>query len=219
MRGPLGILVLLGSIFAAVAVNAVPAPVSLKTEKDLTSWEFVAVPPTAVAAVCHLTTEGNIAVSGKPIGYLCTKGSFDNYRLHAEWRWPADAVKNSNSGVLLHIASGPKDRAWPECFQVQTKPTRTGDLLPMAGATFAEKLSTPPGVKNPQLDHRADTVEKPLGEWNTCDITCRDGTIEIVINGVLANRVSNATPGAGKVGFQCEGTPYELRNVTLTPLD
>ena len=28
-------------------------------------------------------------VAGKPVGYLVTKSSFENYQLHAEWRWPA----------------------------------------------------------------------------------------------------------------------------------
>ncbi len=194
-------------------------PVTLTSANDLGAWEFVATPSTSLGSVCHFSEDGTLKLDGKPIGYIATKKSFDNYRLHVEWRWPTNAAKNSNSGVLLHIASGPKDRAWPECFQVQTKPSRAGDLLPMAGAVFAEKLSTPPEAKTPQLNHRKDDVEKPLGEWNTADITCHNGVIEITINGVVENKVTDASPGAGKIGFQFEGTPYALRNVRLTPLD
>ena len=93
-----------------------------------------------------------------------------------------------------------------------------GDLLPMAGATFAEPLSTPPDAKTPQLNHAAADSERAVGEWNTCDIICRGDTIEVTVNGVRQNRVSGLSVKAGKVGFQLEGTPFELRNVSITPL-
>ena len=135
-------------------------------------------------------------------------------------RWPADAVKNSNSGVLVHVASGPVDRnTWPLCFQVQTKITRVGDLLPMAGAKFVEPLSTAPGAMTPQLERRQPDSEKPLGEWNSFDIVCRGDTLEVSVNGVLQNTVTRCEPHAGKIGIQCEGFPYELRNLRLTPLE
>jgi hypothetical protein len=51
------------------------------------------------------------------------------------------------------------------------------------------------------------------------DVVSRDGTIEVSINGVAQNRVSGAAPRSGRIGFQLEGTPYELRNVTVVPLD
>lgn len=209
-------------VFAAAAgVNrAEPSSARpLVDRKSVEEWEFVGEPASPVSAVCHYTAEGSLAVVGRPVGFLATKTPHRNYRLHAEWRWPADAAKNSNGGVLIHIASGPKDRAWPLCFQVQTKPSRAGDLLPMAGATFAEKLSTPPQAKTAQLDRRADSSEKPFGEWNVCDIVCRDGMIEVTVNGVLQNRVTQASPAEGKIGFQLEGTPYELRNVQLVDLE
>lgn len=218
MRNPFALLLTL-LLAAACRAETAPAPLVLLDGKSLEAWEFVSVPAAPLATVCHYQADGSLAIVGKPVGFIATKKSYDNYRLHAEWRWPADAAKNSNSGILIHIASGPKDRAWPVCFQVQTKPTRAGDLIPMAGAVFAEKLSTPPDAKTPQLDRRAAGAEKPLGEWNVCDVVCRNGTIEITLNGVVQNKVTDATPGAGKIGFQLEGTPYELRNVTLTILD
>lgn len=186
----------------------------LLNNNDLSAWELVATPAADIASSCRYNADGTLAVTGTPVAFIATKASYKNYRLHVEWRWPAAAARNSNGGVLLHIASGPKDRAWPVCFQVQTKPTRAGDLLPMAGATFAEKLTSPEG-KTAQLDRRAESSEKPLGEWNICEIVCRDGAIEVTINGVLQNKVTGASPSEGKVGFQLEGTPFELRNVRI----
>jgi hypothetical protein len=162
-----------------------------------------------------------MTVAGKPVGYLLAAGSYINYKLHAEWRWPADAVKSSNSGFLLHISSGPIDReTWPLCFQIQTKLNRAGDVLPMAGATFAEPLTKQASPKAaPQVDRKKPSSEKPLGEWNTCDIVCRNGIIECSINGVPQNRVTGCKPSSGQIGIQLEGQPYELRKFTLTPLD
>ncbi|HWA10576.1 MAG TPA: DUF1080 domain-containing protein [Opitutaceae bacterium] len=197
------------------------ATIDLFAAKDFAGMQYVVSPATDIKAVCTRKADGSIAVTGAPIGYLATTASYENYQLHVEWRWPVDAAKTSNGGVLLHIASGPVNGTqWPICFQMQTKPTRAGDILPMGGdAKFAEKLSTPPGAPIPQLARQpADSAEKPFGEWNSCDITCRNGTIEVTINGVFQNKVTQCSPAKGLVGLQLEGTPYELRNMRLTPL-
>ena len=188
---------------------------------DLAAWELVTLPatPAEIATVCKFNADGSLAVAGKPVSYLATKTSYEDYQLHAEWRWPANAAKNCNGGVLLHVATGPtNETAWPICFQMQLKPGRAGDMLPMNGAKFAEKLSTPPEAKTPQLDRHADSSEQPLGEWNTCDIVCRSDAIEITVNGVRQNRITGCRPAAGQIGFQLEGTPFELRNVRIEPL-
>ena len=205
---------------ALVRAEAPAKSVDLFNGQDLSGWEYVTPDKTAtLATVCTVKPDGVLAVAGKPVGYLTTKDSYRNYRLHVEYRWPADAAKNSNGGVLLHIASGPIDRdTWPLSLQAQTKLTRFGDLLPMAGATFAEPLTSAPG-KTQQLDRQKPDSEKPLGEWNTIDVVCRGDTVEVSINGVAQNRVTGSKPAAGQIGFQLEGQPYELRNVRLTPLE
>ncbi len=122
--------------------------------------------------------------------------------------------------MLINIASGPIDRnIWPLCFQIQTKIAHVGDLLPMAGAKFAESLSTAPGAKTPQLERQKSDSEKPIGQWNIIEIVCRDSTIECIINGIVQNCVTKCEPPAGKIGIQLEGFPYELRNIWLTQFD
>ena len=204
------------SLGAAVAAS----PINLFNGKDLTGLELVATPATDVATACHVADGGVLAISGKPIGYLLAAGSYENYKLHVEYRWPAEAAKNSNSGVLVHIASGPVDRnTWPLCFQIQTKMGRAGDLLPMAGAKFAEPLSSPPGAKTPQLERAGVAAEKAPGEWNSVDLVCRDGVIQVTINGVSENHVTQCEPHAGRIGLQLEGVPFEIRNFQLTRLN
>jgi hypothetical protein len=179
--------------------------------RDFTGWELVTMPAVPLADAFSVRPDGVIASAGKPIGFLASTQTYRNFRMHVEWRWPHEP---GNGGVLLHIASGPKDREWPLSLQVQTKHGNVGDLLPMAGASFAEPLTSAPGTTPTRARLGADS-EKPAGQWNACDIVARDGTIEVWVNGVLQNKATKVEPSGGKVGFQLEGTPYELRNVTI----
>jgi hypothetical protein len=202
---------------ALLAANACSSPATaLFNGRDLAGWEYVGTPATDIATVCAVQPDGVIAASGQPVGFIATTAPYANYRLHAEWRWPG---KPGNGGVLLHISSGPKDRAWPLSFQVQLKNKAAGDLLPMAGATFAEALTSAPGAATPLKARVAPDSEKPSGEWNTCDITCRGDTIEVSINGVAQNAATHCSLTHGTVGFQFEGAPFELRQISLSPLE
>lgn len=206
--------VLLGLV-TAIQIHAAPAGVALNPQ-DLKDWELITPEHVPIATCCSALNREVLTVSGKPIGYLQTRAEFKNFTLHAEWRWTAQP---GNGGVLVHIASGPIDRnTWPRSQQIQLKHKNAGDFLPMAGATFAEPLSTPPNAKTPTLNHSGADGEKPAGEWNRCDILCRDGVIEVSINGIQQNRVTHSDPASGHVGFQLEGTPFELRNVRIEPL-
>ncbi|KQZ39696.1 DUF1080 domain-containing protein [Duganella sp. Root1480D1] len=180
---------------------------------DLRGWELRTEPAADLASAIGVHAGGVVAVSGSPSGFFATTASYRNYRLHVEWRWPA---KVGNAGVLLNISDGPMDRVWPLSVQVQTKSGNAGDLLPMAGAKFAEPLT---GDKPAVKARMAASSERPAGEWNSADIVSRDGVIEVMVNGVPQNRVTGATPREGRIGFQLEGTPYELRHVELTPLE
>lgn len=178
--------------------------------------EAVTTPAAALQDIATPLPSGGVALAGKPSGFIATRAVYRNFRLHAEWRWPG---KPGNGGLLLHIDSGPRDGVWPHSQQVQTKHGSVGDLLPMAKAGFAEPLTSAPGAYPPIKAHTGADSERPAGEWNSMDVVSRDGAIEVSINGVAQNRVSASDPRAGRIGFQLEGTPYELRNVTIAPLD
>jgi len=177
--------------------------------------ELVTTPGGDLAKVWARGADGVVKVTGEPSGYVATRAGYANYRMHLEWRWPG---KPGNAGVLLHVASGPRDRVWPLSVQVQTKHGAAGDLLPMAGASFVEPLTSAPGAATAVKARVGANSEKPAGEWNSADILCRDGVIEVTVNGVAQNRVSGANPRAGRIGFQLEGAPYELRQLRIEPL-
>jgi hypothetical protein len=181
----------------------------------LGALDIVTTPAAALDTVWQPRADGVIAVAGKPSGFIATRDTYTDYRLHVEWRWTG---KPGNGGVLLHVASGPKDGVWPYSIQVQTKHGAAGDLLPMAGATFNEPLTTAPGAYPPIKAHVAADSERAPGEWNSMDVLVRGGCIDVTINGVAQNAVTIAQPATGRIGFQLEGTPYELRNLRVERL-
>lgn len=212
---PIPVALTMAAALAGCAGTGANNGVPLLDVNGIGAFELVTTPASAIDKVLIPGAAGVITVAGNPSGYVATRATYTNYRLHAEWRWPG---KPGNGGILLHIQGGPKDRVWPLSQQVQTKHGAAGDLLPMAGATFTEPLSTAPGAVTPIKAHTAADSERAPGEWNSVDVVCRDGTIEVVVNGVPQNRVTGSNPASGKVGFQLEGVPYELRNVTIAPL-
>jgi hypothetical protein len=205
-------LALLCAALAGCASAPSPASAPLFGAAGFDAFELVTTPAAAIGDVLVARADGVTALAGAPSGYVATRSSYTNFRLHLEWRWPG---KPGNGGVLLHIQGGPKDKVWPLSQQVQTKFRAAGDLLPMAGAGFAEPLTSPPGAYPAVKAHTAADSERTAGEWNSMDVVSRDGNITVTINGILQNRVSGARPASGKIGFQLEGAPYELREVTI----
>jgi hypothetical protein len=202
-----------GALLCAGLLGCASTPA--RVENPLGALDIVTTPAAALNAVWQPRADGVIAVAGKPSGFIATRDTYTDYRLHVEWRWTG---KPGNGGVLLHVASGPKDGVWPYSIQVQTKHGAAGDLLPMAGATFNEPLTTAPGAYPPIKAHVAADSERPPGEWNSMDVLVRGGCIDVTINGVAQNAVTIAQPATGRIGFQLEGTPYELRNLRVERL-
>jgi hypothetical protein len=201
---------------AAAATSDKPVPVTMPLDlfngKDLTGWSYVASgKPADIARVCSVK-DGVLVCTGSPQGYLLLNDVRANYVLHFEWRWTTANPKN-NSGGLLNITDGPlQQNLWPISFQAQTKTTFAGDIILMSTAACAEA----PAGKT--ANKQKDPSEKAIGEWNTADVVVRGDAIEYTVNGVLQNKVTKCVPSFGKIGFQLEGYPYEMRNIKLSPL-
>ena len=63
-----------------------------------------------------------------------------------------------------------------------------------------------------------ESSEKPAGEWNSYDITSKDGNIEVIVNGVLQNTGTGMSLTEGNIALQSEGGPLQFRNIYLQPL-
>ena len=174
--------------------------------KNLDGWAFRLAPDSNVPATQVFgVKDGVITISGQPFGYMITDKSFDNYKLHLEWRWPGEP---SNSGIFLHAE--PIDAVWPRCAEVNLMAGSAGDMIASGGSSFEE-------LKEGRfLRSTVDSAEKPAGEWNTAEIVCEGNFIQVYINGVLMNQ-AHFDRSEGPIALQSEGGPLEIRNIYISP--
>ncbi len=209
---PLGLSLVVAPWFQA---QTTPPAVDLFADQGFAGWTLVSAESAKIDDICTRTNDG-VRVAGATNGYLLTDADFENYQLHLEYRWPADAAPRCDSGVLLNVVA---PAPTPTCIQLQTKSRYAGDLLQMGGASFAEPVTSPAKFNLPPILSRQNPAsEFPYGEWNVVDVVCQNGAIEVRINGVLQNQVTSVTPRAGRIGIQLEGAAFELRNVRVSPL-
>ena len=183
--------------------------IQLFNGKDLSNWVFHLKDPAVDPTTVFTVKNGVINISGNPFGYMRTKESYSDYKLHAEWRWPGEAI---NSGVFLHGQQ--PDTIWLKCIECQLKAGSAGDFVCMNGADMSERTNKASRVVNKM----AASSEKTAGEWNTLEVTCSANTIEVTVNGVLQNKGTNVSLTGGHICLQSESKEVEFRNVTLTKL-
>ncbi len=197
---------------SALADETVVVPtgkIELFDGKSLAGWSFVSADPQTPASAVWSVRDGVIVCAGKPMGYARTLQRYRDYQLHLEWRFPSGP---GNSGAFVHISG--EDKVWPTCLEAQLMSGDAGQLRCNGGSKVAEL--TPASVI--AVSRCAPDSEKPVGEWNRCDIVCRGDTVTVHINGVLQNKVTGASVSAGAIGLQSEGKPVEFRNIVLEPL-
>jgi hypothetical protein len=160
--------------------------------------------------------DGVIETVGIPVGYLRTVKEYSDYKLHIEWRYPEEPT---NSGVFVHT-NGP-DLIWPGHYQGQLKHLNAGDFIVHGvgmSATLRDTVYTSSAENKPLIAKINPTNEKPAGEWNSYDITCKGNTIEFRVNGLLQNVATNCSVTEGGIGLQAEGSKIQFRNLWIEPL-
>lgn len=189
--------------------------VALFNSKDFTGWKLFLPDAQADPAKTWTVKDGVVACTGNPAGYMRTVVPYENYCLRLEWRFPEKA---GNSGVLLHIQE--PDKVWPKSVEAQLNSGDAGDFWVIDGTEFKEHADP----ANKRVDGRRtaklqDSSEKPLGDWNQYEITCKGNTITVKVNGVVQNTATDCTVTKGFIGLQSEGAPIDFRNITLQPLN
>jgi hypothetical protein len=181
--------------------------IELFNGKDFTGW--ILFVPDADPQQTWSVREGVIHCTGKPAGYIRTREQYRDYKLTVEWRF----LKPGNTGVLLHM-TGP-DRVWPRSIEAQGMYGNQGDFWVIGGTTFKEHG----GKQDRRVPKQGPSHEKPVGEWNTYEILCKGDTIRVFVNGHLVNQATECSDTAGHICIQSEGSEFEVRRVTLEPVD
>ena len=213
-----------GCILACIAVAlshaddhsdhaTVPAQrINLFNGKDFAGFTFF-VRDDASPTNTWTVHDGVIHCSGKPNSYLRTERAYSNYKLTVEWRFVKVAPNADNTGVLVHMQL--PDKLWPPCVQCQGRSGKQGDLILMGGAESKEHRGMDASASLPKHE---PANEKPVGEWNTCQVACEGSTVKAFVNGKLMNVTTECTVTSGFIGIQCEGAEFEIRAMYLEPL-
>lgn len=204
-----GLLALSVAIQVPNSQSAEEGFVKLFNGKDMTGFLFE---PAALKDVIRVE-DGVIIVPGKPNGYFYTEKSYRNYVLRFDWRYkrPADLPPGQdekfagNSGCLVHIQ--PPHRVWPRCVEVQGMNRDHGNIFAIGGAK---------GKFKKYADAQKKAI-KPVGEWNTTEITSKDGHLSSKVNGILVSEGEGELK-EGPIGWQSEGAEIHFRNIEIKVL-
>jgi len=112
---------------------------------------------------------------------------------------------------------------WPLALECQLMADHAGDVVLIgkgSGITIKDSTYLVSSEENrytiiPKLE---EVSEKPAGEWNSYDITSKDGMLEVIVNGVLQNSGSAMTLREGNILIQSEGSAMQFRNIYLEKL-
>ncbi len=197
--------------------------VTLFNGKDLTGWK-------TSAGSRWVVEHGAVTLKDRGDGrehnydYLWTEKTYSDFVLDLEFKIP----ERANSGVFLRT-SDLKD------------PVYTGIEIQVANSYGQKQLSrgATAGAVYDCLAPTKNAVKRP-GQWNRCQITCRDNRIIVVLNGqriidMDLNRwtephrnpdgTKNKFPRAlkdfarkGYVGLQDHGRPVWYRNIRIKEL-
>ncbi len=185
--------------------------------ENLDGWDIYIENDSLTPEQFFYVTDGVIETVGKPMGHLRTKKEYSNYRLHVEWRYPAEPT---NSGIYLHTSGS--DAAIPNHFQGQLKYKDAGDFI-VSGvgltATVQDSVCTSTAEVRPLIPKLHPTNEKEAEDgWNSYDITCKGDTIELRVNGLLQNVATGCSVTKGAIGLQAEGSRIQFRNLWVEAL-
>jgi hypothetical protein len=125
---------------------------------------------------------------------------------HVEWRFLDPAKRGWNSGIYARIA--PDRRFWHQA--------QVGNAS--GGYWFGYVPDGPDGMIRKQLSPpRAERV-KPVGEWNSYEITARGDKLTLWVNGAVTSEWEGVAPLRGHIGLEGEFHRVEFRNMKLKEL-
>ena len=181
--------------------------------KDLKGWSRVDFDPKVTRKVWSVSEDGTLLQCDARGGIkelLMFEEEFGDGILHVEWRWGMDQGEkpNYNGGVFVRTSADGK--IWTQAQVARAeKPPVVGDLFAMV----------PVGGKVQRVEafQKGPSREKPVGEWNTYEVTCRGKEITLWVNGGVTSTWSDCPVPRGHLALQAEFAAYEYRSVRFKP--
>ena len=159
-----------------------------------------------------------------------TKGwhkEYENFHLKLEW----NIAKDGNSGIIFYIHEDKSKYNWPW----ETGPEM--QILDNNGHPDAKIIKHRAGDLYDLISISKENV-KPPGEWNTAEIKCVNGKLDLLLNGenvvstamwdaawkkMVAGSKFKNMPGfgtykKGRIGLQDHGNEVQFRNIKIRRL-
>ena len=189
-------------------------PVELFNGTNFDGWTFCMRGNTDPAKTWSVS-DGVMHCTGQPYGYARTSQAYHDYKLTCVWRFVRVAPHADNSGIFIHTQL--PDVVWPECIECQGWYQHQGDLMLHAGVgADGYPIAVKRATNVPQI---GPSNENPVGEWDTNQIVCRGGSLDLYVNGKEMNHITGCNLTSGYIGIQSEGGDIEVLKLTLEPLD
>lgn len=202
-----GRFVVVGAI-AATLCGCAAKDQDLMPKSDLAGWRRVPIEPLVQKPVWTMGADGKTLIIegvGAKEMLLFEKELGDGV-LHVEWRFrkveATDPTKKVvyNGGVYARTTLDGKVYVQAQVAH-QDKPPVVGDVIAQV-----------PGKKERvNVYQTAASPERPIGEWNTYELTMHGKSIELVVNGKPTVSWKDCPMPRGHVGLQAEGAVVEVR--------
>ena len=177
-------------------------PIQLLNGKDLTGWRLLKEADNGWSVVDGVLQNRVVKAKDKHFGNLRTDAEFEDFNLKLDVR----TQENSNSGIYLR-----------GIYEVQVMESFGKPLDSHHMGALYSRIT--PSVN----------AEKPIGEWQTMDITLVDRHLTVILNGktIIDNQpVLGCTGGAmtsdefkpGPIYLQGDHTNVDYRNMVLRPV-
>ena len=190
--------------------------IELFNGKDFSGWTYSLSDKSVKLEDVWSVRDGAIICKGKPAGYLRTEKDYENYVLTLEWRWP-EGTEKGNSGVLVHSSTPNAIGVWPKSIEAQLALGNAGDIWVIG--TTVEVPNADTRVMGRRHLNLTDGSEKPAGQWNKYEITCKGDELILKVNGDLVNHATKCSVTKGAICLQSEGTEVHFRNIKLKTME
>jgi hypothetical protein len=210
-------------LLSSAAAEEAPKFQDLFNGRDLSGWVDVNTSPATWTVKDDL-----LVCSGLPIGVMRSEKQYENFILHIEWR---HMKEGGNSGVFAWSeGTTPADRPLPKGMEVQMLELQWPKLNPEADGTpnhpgyvsgelfGANGLTAIPDHPRGERSMSTEMRCEGVGEWNTYDVVCVDGTIKLSINGKFVNGMRESSVRKGYLCLEAEGSEIHFRNIRLLEL-
>ncbi len=191
-----------GLLAGCAKTNDPPKSMSLFNGLDLDNW--------VIENDGQFSVEDGVIKVDRGTGWLRSADVFSDFTLLMEFRFQ-EAEANSGIFVRTGPTSNDDENGWPnngyqvQCMDIITGKAPLATLIPYGAPPFKPKSD---------LDALAKAY-KPLGEWQTYEITCAGETLEVKLNGIRITTATSIKNLTGHIGIQGEHGLVEFRKIEL----